>query len=285
MSAQMEVTVTEDFAAFDTAVADFLRADPVGNTVLLTIVETLRVGGRYPAPPWFGWVTGAGRVLGVASRTPPYLVALGPMPTEAAEALGAGLSHLDLPGAMGREEVTAAFARGCGRSMSVRMRELQYVLEELVDPPPVRGEPRAYDPDDPRQRSLYLDWIVAFEREAGLRGHPDALAALDSRLATGGQLWWWDFDGRPVCMAGRGPAVGGVPRVGPVWTPPEQRRKGYAAALTAHMCRDALAAGARACTLFADAANPTSNGVYRRIGFTEVGTIIEADFGGRTHRG
>ncbi|MFD5727696.1 GNAT family N-acetyltransferase [Streptomyces sp. NPDC058368] len=43
--------------------------------------------------------------------------------------------------------------------------------------------------------------------------------------------------------------------------------RGYAAAVTAQVARTALDGGAEHVLLFADPANPTSNGVYRRIGF------------------
>ena len=79
-------------------------------------------------------------------------------------------------------------------------------------------------------------------------------------------------------MCGRTPTVCGVPRIGPVWTPPDHRRHGYAAAVTGYVCEHALRAGATACTLFADATNPTSNGVYERIGFRPVAETVEADF-------
>jgi predicted GNAT family acetyltransferase len=79
-------------------------------------------------------------------------------------------------------------------------------------------------------------------------------------------------------MAGRSGPVHGVPRIGPVWTPPEQRRRGYAAALTAQICAEALAIPSHACTLYADAANATANGVYTRIGFRPVAEIVETVF-------
>jgi predicted GNAT family acetyltransferase len=69
-----------------------------------------------------------------------------------------------------------------------------------------------------------------------------------------------------------------VPRIGPVYTPAEHRGHGYAAALTAAVAEDALAKGAVAVTLFADAANPTSNNVYRRIGFREVAWVVDLRF-------
>lgn len=52
-----------------------------------------------------------------------------------------------------------------------------------------------------------------------------------------------------------------------VYTPPEHRGHGYAAAVTAEVSRAAREAGAQEVLLFTDLANPTSNGVYRRIGY------------------
>jgi predicted GNAT family acetyltransferase len=154
------------------------------------------------------------------------------------------------------------------------MREVQYALRTLEPPPPVPGEPRGYAPE---QRDLVVEWLDAFHAEAGLLVRPDPARSLANRLATGGEMWLWWVEDRPVCLVGSSAPVAGVPRIGPVWTPPEHRRRGFAAALTAHACRSAFAAGAVACTLYADAANETSNGVYRRLGFTPVGTAVEAE--------
>lgn len=61
-----------------------------------------------------------------------------------------------------------------------------------------------------------------------------------------------------------------MPRVGPVWTPPEHRRHGYAAAAVGAVRARLLAAGATAVVLFADTADATSTGVYTRLGFRPV---------------
>ncbi|NEA23957.1 GNAT family N-acetyltransferase, partial [Actinomadura bangladeshensis] len=54
------------------------------------------------------------------------------------------------------------------------------------------------------------------------------------------------------------------------YTPAEHRRRGYGAAVTAAATTGALDAGADDVVLFTDLANPTSNGVYRRIGYRPV---------------
>jgi uncharacterized protein len=55
-----------------------------------------------------------------------------------------------------------------------------------------------------------------------------------------------------------------------VYTPPRHRGKGYATSLVAELTGRLLAAGHRRCMLVTDLANPTSNGIYRRIGYLPV---------------
>ncbi len=59
----------------------------------------------------------------------------------------------------------------------------------------------------------------------------------------------------------------GVAPVGPVYTPPEHRRRGYASAGVAAVSRLALDGGADHCMLSTDLANPTSNSIYQALGY------------------
>lgn len=92
-----------------------------------------------------------------------------------------------------------------------------------------------------------------------------------------GTMWFWQVDGVPVCMASYHLPLFGVCRVGPVYTPPEHRRNGYAGALTAHVTEQILAQGNQAC-LYTDLANPTSNKLYARIGYLPVADAIDLTF-------
>ncbi|MBO0788662.1 MAG: GNAT family N-acetyltransferase, partial [Actinobacteria bacterium] len=98
------------------------------------------------------------------------------------------------------------------------------------------------------------------------------------RLRHGG-LTLWEEEGRPVSLAGLTRQVAGQVRVGPVYTPPEFRRRGFAAAVTAAVSRAALAAGAQEVLLFTDLANPTSNSLYRRLGYRPVSDYVSLAFG------
>lgn len=83
--------------------------------------------------------------------------------------------------------------------------------------------------------------------------------------------WTWVVDGAPVSMLGVRQSTPVSSRIGPVYTPPDLRGNGYASALTAQVASEVLAAGADRAALMTDATNPTSNELYARIGFRDVG--------------
>ncbi len=118
-------------------------------------------------------------------------------------------------------------------------------------------------------RDLLVAWWQAFGREAGSLAESDSGRTVDHRLGHDG-LTLWEDDGRPVSMAGLTRQVAGTIRVGPVYTPPGLRRRGYAGAVTAAVSQAALDAGADEVLLFTDLANPTSNSLYQRLGFRPV---------------
>src|SRR5439155_1086870 len=81
-------------------------------------------------------------------------------------------------------------------------------------------------------------------------------ANVDSRLAEDRAFVW--VDGVPVSYVGTSTPAGGIVRIGPVYTPPERRGRGYASALVALVSQRALDGGAVACSLYAHPASPTS---------------------------
>ena len=84
----------------------------------------------------------------------------------------------------------------------------------------------------------------------------------------GAVLW---EDGAQVSFAAYGgPTPNGI-RIGPVYTPPKLRGRGYATALVADLSQRLLDEGRRYCFLYTDLANPTSNAIYERIGYVRVG--------------
>jgi predicted GNAT family acetyltransferase len=142
-----------------------------------------------------------------------------------------------------------------------------HVLTEVCDPP--RPGPGALRLPRPGERDLVVRWMEEFVVEARLIGAAQAGAMVDARLRQEGLLIWEDAE--PVSLVGVNPAVAGVVRLGPVYTPPAFRRRGYAGSAVAAASRRALAAGAARCMLFTDLANPTSNKIYAEVGYGRCG--------------
>jgi predicted GNAT family acetyltransferase len=72
-----------------------------------------------------------------------------------------------------------------------------------------------------------------------------------------------------VHLTGVSPPSFGVARVGPVYTPPAQRGRGWASNAVAEISRRIQAEGARVC-LFTGQANPTSNKIYAALDYQPV---------------
>lgn len=277
----MTWTTTHDLDVFTAAAGPFLEGDPVRHTLQLSITSTLRTAGlhRYgDRAPEFGWWTGTdGRVAGAVLRTPPRSLILSSMPPEAAAELAVhraraaeaspNAPHCEVQGVA---ETARAFAETWQRhtgqvsraGSGIRLHRLTVLVPPNPAPP---GTARTATPAD---RSLLIDWLERFARDAH-EPRDDVPRAVDHRIDCGG-LTLWEVDGVPVACAGAHPSVAGAVRVGPVYTPDDQRRRGYAGAVTAAVTRAAMDSGAREILLFTDLANPTSNALYRRLGYRPV---------------
>lgn len=139
---------------------------------------------------------------------------------------------------------------------------------------PVRGVPGRLRLVDRADRDLLARWIYEFNQEAlGEGSLADAEVWADRRIASAAhQTFLWE-DGAPVALVGCGGRTPNGLRVGPVYTPPKHRRRGYASAATAAVSQRILDQGRRFVFLFTDLANPTSNHIYQEIGFRPIHNV------------
>ena len=220
-----------------------------------------------------------------ALRTPPRNVVLSRC--RDFRALGLLLADLapwlrELPGASGSTEVARAFASAWGAatggSAEVAMAQRIYQLDAVAPVVGVAGRLRRVTGDD---RSLLVDWIEDFSRCESAITHDDAGQVADRFLGADYRargLYFWDVAGQPVAMVGHsGPTPRGM-RIGPVYTPPRHRRRGYASAATAALSQALLDSGRRFCFLYTDLANPTSNHIYQQIGYRPVADASQYRF-------
>ena len=111
-----------------------------------------------------------------------------------------------------------------------------------------------------------MRWWREFFAEAAPLEPDDAEQAVAARCEDG-SMHVWEDGGVPVSLICARPTGNGYGWIGPVYTPPELRRRGYAGAGVAAASRRLLAAGASPCMLFTDLDNPTSNKIYHQVGY------------------
>ncbi|MCX4762957.1 GNAT family N-acetyltransferase [Streptomyces sp. NBC_01275] len=280
--------LTHDLDAFLHRAGDFLASRPALHTVPLTVTDALRRRGLDAygeEAPVFGALETGGEIRAAFLWTPPYKLYLTPLDPEQADALAARLASAGhrLPGVTGQTDTAAAFAeawqRRTGAVSRLRERQRLYRLGELTIPEPVPdGAARIATAAD---RARLARWHDEFAKEVGDSANRRSSEAwADARIAHGGATFWETPDGTPVALAGVTPEVAGQIRVAPVYTPAELRGRGYAGAATAEVSRAALASGAAEVLLFTDLANPTSNGLYQRIGYRAVADFAVYEFAG-----
>jgi GNAT superfamily N-acetyltransferase len=282
--------LTEDLETFITTAGSFLRARAAANTIMLTATELLRAKGAEAygdATPLFGWLAGPGGAVAAAfMHTPPFPGVLTDMTDAAAAELAADLAGRghQAPGVNAMPGPGAAFAAAwqehTGQPAHTGMRMRLYALDRLLPPdPPPPGTARTADATD---RDLLLAWVDAFQDEAQPAGPNESQRVVNDRVAWGG-LVLWEHEGRPVSLAGRNRAAAGQARVGPVYTPPGLRGRGFGGAATAAITQAALDDGAEGVVLFTDLDNPTSNTLYQRLGYRPISDWAVLRFGALEH--
>lgn len=121
-----------------------------------------------------------------------------------------------------------------------------------------------------RIRDYLIDYDMAFQEMAlnsmtreGAKEHIQGLIETE-------RLYGWLVGGRYVCMAMKARKTPHGQFLSLVYTPPEERGKGYATACVAGLSRLLLREGNGYCGLFTDLGNPISNHIYKKMGYAPV---------------
>jgi len=282
----MEVERVDDPAVFLERATPLLLSSEARHNLILGIAGTLVAHpDAYPSHELWT-VTEDDRCVAATARTPPYHLILADTSDEAAlnalvDALASSASAI--PGVIGNRPTVDAFVqrwrRATGTDTHVEMDQGVFEARSVRSVPRTAGDAIPAGSDD---RGIVRDWLRAFEvealRQSGVEEEePEEMARedriLDSRLSgTQADAGYWLFrvDDVPVSLAGFGGQTPNGIRVNAVYTPPRNRRRGYATTLVAALTEHLLSGDRRFCFLYTDLANPTSNAIYERIGYRMV---------------
>lgn len=190
------------------------------------------------------------------------------------EAAAALASHLHqeqyaVDGVMAIDKTSDAFATAwrhtTGNATTLRLKMTFYVATHInSNSAPVQGVLR---PAAPTDQEWLTEWIFRFAEDSNLNAYdrrrdPEGTA----QKIRNGLIYVWEKDGVPVSIAGYGNLTDWGVRIGSVYTPPAERRKGYATACAAALSQRIINEG-KWCSLFADMANPVSNAMYVKMGY------------------
>jgi predicted GNAT family acetyltransferase len=267
----MRVRELSDVQALWQAAEAYLSRDPANNTHQLSAAKRiLDLGARY-GERFFAVFADDDETELVASAiyVDSKALFLAMMPPEAASALALHLRCNDvrLVGVIGQRDILAAFTPAFGQRFTTHVNLMLYQLMKAPDYGHATGTARVTTMDD---LQLLIDWHRAFEVEVGMVAVPTPIEERVALRIKNQQLLLWVDDGKPVSMAGANPLPAASARIGPVYTPPHLRGRGYAQAVTAAASEQVQRDSPRTVFLFTDANYPASNKAYQRIGFVHV---------------
>jgi predicted GNAT family acetyltransferase len=264
-----------DAGQFLERVQPFLVRREAEHCLMLGLLDELRSGEQLgDAPPLMASVEERGEVAGVALMTPPRNLILSwtagdsILDTIARELHAAGVV---IPGVNGSADVAQKFvsrwSKLSGCNYRVQMAQRIYQLRLVTNESRAAGRLREPTLSD---EALLREWRAAFSMDAEGMDREEAEKDAALPLRESRHLLLWEVGGSAVSMVGySGRTPNGI-RVAWVYTPPENRGKGFAGACVAALSQKLLDDGRRFCFLYTDLANPISNHVYLKIGYEPV---------------
>jgi RimJ/RimL family protein N-acetyltransferase len=252
----------------------FLASEPVLHNLIFTLlVERL----TYHEPGRYWLAMDGGKAVGLVFQSPLQFAAIvTPMPFHVVNVIADMIANsgVELPGVIGDAATAARFAgQWAERKRCAAIPFQGQRLYELSGQAVCLGTPNHLRKAIREDRDLVLEWMRCFLRDLS---EPGEAAALVDRRLEAGQFWLWD-DGEPGSMASTSDPAAGVVRIRYVYTPPDKRSRGYATACVSELSNSVQQSGCR-CVLYTDLNNPTSNSIYRRIGYRAVAEALRYRF-------
>jgi len=264
------------------------RQECVHGLMLGICLRLVSEPNAYGSQPYLATVESASGLRVAAVMTPPYKLQI--YSEDDRETTGLGLvadalwqGKWPVPGVMAREATAEAFASiwcpMAGANSRTGMRQGIYELRQVIHPKYPSGEFRQADLED---LELVRRWASGFHDDIFSKEQLEQTVKAGEEAAKNGKLFLW-VGNEPKSMAARTRPTPHGEAITFVYTPPSQRRKGYATAVVAQLSQRILDDGRQFCTLYTDLSNSTSNSIYQRIGYKKITDVVDIHFQGMTN--
>ena len=281
----------DDVKAFHAAVYDVLLENEIQNQIM---VGNLMRG--YEGRDTFDWRDPRKWMMGavckgdatalVAMMTPPFNITLyatgNNWDNDTISCLINGLeaAGISIPGVTTEKSLAEAFAQAYCSAKTLRpVLNMGQTIFELKDINPNIPKIGTFRPATEKDIPFLPYWLEDFGRTATGEYAPPSTDVINYmyRINSGG-LYVLEDKGMPVSIAAIIRKMVRVATVGCVYTPPYFRGRGYASSLVSRISQIILDSGYPLCSLYTDLTNPTSNKIYRNIGYMPVLESVAIDF-------
>lgn len=178
-------------------------------------------------------------------------------------------NKINLPGVIGERHIAKQFAKqwceNTGQNWAVQFNDIAHQLDQVNSIALSQGFMRLATLEE---IDVLEDWGYDFGR---IEGETSKVLVRKNilRRINDQHLYVWDDNG-PVSMASLARPTRNGTTINYVYTPEAFRKKGYASSCVAALSKEILASGKQFCALFTDEKNPTSNKIYKEIGYKPV---------------
>lgn len=152
------------------------------------------------------------------------------------------------------------------KSIELDMSQRIYKLTHVNETAKVAGNMRYAGPED---LETIIKWNGEFAIMDGVEPDYERMRKRRGKDIEKKRLFVWEVDGEVVTMTSLSKSSGSGVIVSLVFTPEDQRKKGYATALVSEVSKYALEQYDY-CALYTDLSNPISNSIYMKIGYKEI---------------
>ncbi|MGB3259653.1 GNAT family N-acetyltransferase [Paenisporosarcina sp.] len=280
----MKINVFLNPQDFEDKAKPFLTENEDVYSLFYGVLQGIKAG-RYENP-FMATVEVDDQIVALFQMTPPHPLNLIVMDetkmedimTFAAKEISA--REIPVPSAVGMKHVVNAFSEKwqelTKRKARVLMDQGLYRLDKVNQSLEKSSGSWRYARKD--EAPLLAAWFKAFEQDTGLKNTPlEVINESVRRFLEDQEVFFWEDNGKVVSMMKKArPSDRGV-TVSFVFTPHEERKKGYARTMVAAGSEELLKTY-DFCVLYTDMLNPTSNKIYQEISYRKIADSIHVEF-------
>ncbi len=270
----IQLHVYEEIVNFKEEVTPFLEKNEQENNLILGVLQMVH-------QPIFMGIAKQGEEIAVVflqtEEKKQIIVATSEIAEEDIVELAKKLAEVypNVPGLIGNKKIVQRLAEEvavlANKKTTVAMEQGIYELKQVKKK--WNGD-EVFREVNSDELTLIEQWIYQFCEDVNLPTTKEEAKQTAHTLITNHRLFGLEVDGKLVSVAAKTRPTKNNITVNFVYTPKEERKKGYASNCVAALSQRMLDEGYKTTTLYTDLANPTSNKIYQEIGYEQIAESV-----------